>query len=127
MADMSKVEMIVSMVAEKENVIEHTIMSDRRNASIVHARYVAFYLIYTLTNFSMPAIGRMFDKDHTTILHGIRRIEAERRSSPVFDSTIRHYHSILGHNHHLHNPDQNVKLPRKKITKIPIAPLESTN
>lgn len=127
MADLSKVEMIVALVAEKENVIEHLIMSDRRNASISHARQVAFYLIYTLTNYSMPAIGRMFSKDHTTILHGIRKIEAKRKADPMFDSTIRHYHSILGHNHHLHNPDQMTKLPRKKITKIPIAPLESTN
>jgi chromosomal replication initiation ATPase DnaA len=127
MADLSKVEIIVTLVAEKENVIDHLIMSDRRNASIVHARNVVIYLVYTLTNYSMPAIGRIFNRDHTTVLHSIRKIEAERKASPMFDSTIRQYHSILGHHHHLRDPDVVVKLPRKKISKIPIAPLESTN
>ena len=116
MGDLSKIETIMRMVAEKEGVVEHTIASDRRSKRIVHARYVTFYLIYILTNYSMPAIGRMFSKDHTTILHGIRKIETERKKDPVFDSTLRHYESVLGHNHHLKSPD----LEEKKII-LPLA------
>lgn len=127
MADLSKVEMILDMVADRESVPKHLLCSDRRNQDIANARYIAFYLIYTLTNYSLPAIGRMFNKDHTTILHGVRIISKKRKDEPLFDSKMRQCESIIGHNHHLHSPDQVVKLPRKKITKIPITPLESTN
>ena len=34
------------------------------------------YLIRNLTNLSLPDIGKEFDRDHTTVLYAIRRVEA---------------------------------------------------
>lgn len=51
-------------------------LSPKRKSDIVTARHVAFYLATKLTRQSLPEIGRRFGgKDHTTVLHGARRIE----------------------------------------------------
>lgn len=38
------------------------------------ARHLAMYLCRTLAGMSLPQIGSVFSRDHTTVLHGIRRI-----------------------------------------------------
>jgi chromosomal replication initiator protein len=50
--------------------------SDRRDKPLARARQVAMYLARELTPRSMPEIGRRFgNRDHTTVLHGIRSVE----------------------------------------------------
>lgn len=52
------------------------ILSARRTSSVVRPRQVAMYLSKTLTLHSLPEIGRRFgDRDHTTILHAVRKID----------------------------------------------------
>ena len=58
--------------------IERTeLVSDRRHKEVCLARQVVMYLAKELTRHSLPSIGRRLGgKDHTTVLHGIRRITA---------------------------------------------------
>lgn len=50
--------------------------SARRTANIVRPRQIAMYLAKTMTLKSLPEIGRQFGgRDHTTILHAVRKIE----------------------------------------------------
>ena len=52
-------------------------LSARRTNDLVRPRQVAMYLAKTLTTRSLPEIGRRFGgRDHTTVLHAIRKIEA---------------------------------------------------
>jgi hypothetical protein len=52
------------------------VLSTRRTAIIVKPRQVAMYLCKTLTLHSLPQIGRRFaGKDHTTVLHAVRKTE----------------------------------------------------
>lgn len=53
------------------------LLSPRRDAGLVEARHAAWYLARHLNQASLPAIGRTFRRDHTTVLTGIRRF-AER-------------------------------------------------
>jgi chromosomal replication initiator protein len=47
-----------------------------RTADIVRPRQVAMYLTKTLTQLTLPAVGRRFGgRDHTTVLHAVRKIE----------------------------------------------------
>ena len=46
----------------------------RRRNTEVKPRQVAMYLAHRLTGQSLPAIGRYFNKDHTTVLHAIRAV-----------------------------------------------------
>lgn len=52
------------------------IFSARKTADIVRIRHVAMYLAKTMTMHSFAEIGRRFEgKDHTTVLHAVRRTE----------------------------------------------------
>jgi chromosomal replication initiator protein len=55
------------------------LISERRNRSIARPRQAAMWLAKQLTTRSLPDIGRRFGgRDHTTVLHAVRRIEALR-------------------------------------------------
>ena len=41
---------------------------------------MAMYLVRKLTNLSLPDIGQEFNRDHATVLHGIRKVEASIKS-----------------------------------------------
>ena len=47
----------------------------QKNKGIAEARQMAMYLIRKLTNLSLPDIGREFARDHSTVLHAIRKVE----------------------------------------------------
>jgi chromosomal replication initiator protein len=52
------------------------LLSSRRTANVVRPRQIAMYLAKTLTLRSLPEIGRRFGgRDHTTVLHAVRKIE----------------------------------------------------
>jgi len=72
-----KIEDIQRVVARQYNVSRSDLLSSRRTANIVRPRQVAMYLAKTLTLRSLPEIGRRFGgRDHTTVLHAVRKIEA---------------------------------------------------
>jgi hypothetical protein len=54
------------------------LMSDRRHQPLVEARQELYWQIYKNTDWSLPRIGKLFRKDHTTILHGVRKVEMRR-------------------------------------------------
>jgi hypothetical protein len=69
-------DLILRMVARHYHVSKMDIVSSRRTADIVRPRHVSMYLAKALTARSFPDIGRRFGKrDHTTVLHGFRKIE----------------------------------------------------
>jgi chromosomal replication initiator protein len=72
-----KIEDIQRIVARQYNVSRGDLLSSRRTANVVRPRQVAMYLAKTLTLRSLPEIGRRFGgRDHTTVLHAVRKIEA---------------------------------------------------
>lgn len=71
-----KIEDIQRIVARQYNVSRSDLLSSRRTANVVRPRQVAMYLAKTLTLRSLPEIGRRFGgRDHTTVLHAVRKIE----------------------------------------------------
>src|SRR5205823_11382545 len=52
------------------------LVSKSRSRPLTTARHVAMYLLRELTGLSLIKIGEQFDRDHTTALHGIKKIEA---------------------------------------------------
>lgn len=72
-----------------------------RSASVVQARQVAVFLTRELSTLSLPEIGRGFgDRDHSTILHSIRRVEKLVGDDPVIagrvESLRQDLHSQVG-------------------------------
>ena len=71
-----RVEDIQKVVARHYNVSKNELLSNRRTRAIVRPRQIAMYLAKVLTPRSLPEIGRRFGgRDHTTVLHAVRKIE----------------------------------------------------
>lgn len=60
------------------------LLCPRRSDGLVRPRQVAMFLSKILTQRSMPELGRYFHRDPTTVLHGVRSIEAKRAANPDF-------------------------------------------
>jgi chromosomal replication initiator protein len=63
-------------VADRLDLSVDQLLSPNRTARIARARQLAMYLTRELTDLSLPAIAQAFNRrDHTTVLHAIRRVE----------------------------------------------------
>ena len=72
-----RIEDIQKVAARHYNVSKNDLLSNRRTRIIVRPRQIAMYLSKILTPRSLPEIGRRFGgRDHTTVLHAVRKIES---------------------------------------------------
>ncbi len=66
---------IQNAVCNYFSISKSDLIGSKRNSSIVYARHIAMYLCRTLTDESLPAIGKHFGgRDHSTVLYGCERI-----------------------------------------------------
>ncbi len=73
------VEEIQRKVAEHYNIRLSDMIGPKRQRTIARPRQIAMYLSKSLTTRSLPDIGRRFGgRDHTTIMHGVRKVEELR-------------------------------------------------
>lgn len=80
---------IMWTVALDAGVTVRDLMSDRRKQPLAEARQMAMWLARELTPLSLPQIGRALgDRDHTTIMHGIERIEQRRQADAAFAARL---------------------------------------
>lgn len=80
---------IINVVAEHFGVRPEDIVSKKRNSEFVLPRQVVMYLCRELTNVSQINIGKILGKkDHTTVIHGVKKIEAEIQNSEEFRNKI---------------------------------------
>lgn len=77
------VQPILSEICVKYKVTLNDLRSRRRNAALVAIRHEAMQAIKDGTPLSLVEIGRIFGKDHTTVLHGIRKVEAMRAAAEI--------------------------------------------
>lgn len=76
-------------VADHYNLRLVDMSSPRRSRSVARPRQVAMYLCKHLTTRSLPEIGRKFGgRDHTTVLHGVNKIEQLRAEDKTLDEDI---------------------------------------
>ena len=84
-----RIEDIQRIVARQYNVSRADLLSSRRTANVVRPRQVAMYLAKVLTLRSLPEIGRRFGgRDHTTVLHAVRKIENLTNTDTSFAEEI---------------------------------------
>ena len=66
---------IQKKVAEYFSISVKEMQSSRRARNVARPRQIAMYLAKQLTARSLPEIGRKFDRDHTTVMHAVRKVE----------------------------------------------------
>ncbi|NVL00769.1 MAG: chromosomal replication initiator protein DnaA [Ruegeria pomeroyi] len=83
------IEEIQKKVAEHFNIKVSDMHSARRARAVARPRQVAMYLSKQLTTHSLPEIGRKFGgRDHTTVMHAVRKIEELHVSDPSLSEDI---------------------------------------
>jgi chromosomal replication initiator protein len=94
---MNRIEAIqLAVLAEYPSVTMYDLKSPRRNATMVRARQIAMYLSKTITARSLPEIGRRFGgRDHTTVLHAVRKIEAMVAKDAVFAAELERIKQVI--------------------------------
>ena len=82
-------EYIISIVAEHYNVTTADLCGNKRSSKIVIPRQVAMYLCRELTSTPLKSIGKSLgNRDHTTIMHGIEKMEKEIITDSNLNNTI---------------------------------------
>lgn len=83
------VENIQKTVADFYKIKVADMYSKRRPANIAGPRQIAMYLVKELTQKSLPDIGEAFGgRDHTTVLHAVRKISEARRSDTELNHSL---------------------------------------
>jgi len=71
-------EKIFKIISGFFSVKKEDILGKRRQKELVHPRQISMYLLKREMNYSYPMIGRILGgKDHTTIMHGVEKVEKE--------------------------------------------------
>ena len=82
-------DLIIDMVSRYFNISVEDIKGKKRNASIAMARQVAMFITRDMTTLSLEDVGREFGgKDHTTVLHSIKKVETAMQMDPKLDRDI---------------------------------------
>ena len=82
-------EYIISVVAEHYGVTPADLSGNKRNSKIVMPRQVSMYLCREIISTPLKNIGKALgNRDHTTVMHGIEKIENELQNDDNLKNTI---------------------------------------
>ena len=79
---------ILSYVSGKYGIPEEDIKSSKRSKDIATARHITVYLIRKLVDMPLASIGKLLNRDHTTIMSSVENIEKQIKASPAFENSI---------------------------------------
>jgi chromosomal replication initiation ATPase DnaA len=65
---------VMAVTAEQFGWTPEDLTGPSRRVGVAFARHVAMYLCRTRTPLSLPALGRLFDRHHTSVMHAVRKI-----------------------------------------------------
>ena len=82
-------EYIVEKIADYFNLTPEEITGKGKTRNVANARQMAIYLIRKLTGQTLEDIGKLIGRDHTTVLHSIRKVEENLASDPRLADTVR--------------------------------------
>lgn len=82
------IDRILTVVSQKYGVPIVDIKSKKKSAHIVGPRHICVYLIRRMTDMSLGRIGKLFGKDHTTIMNSIKNVENEINNNSGYESEI---------------------------------------
>jgi chromosomal replication initiator protein len=72
----------IHRVEEHTDISFDQMRARNRKVDLVRARQLAMWALRHKTMLSYPQIGRIFDRDHTTVIHAVARIDGIRRANP---------------------------------------------
>lgn len=82
------IDKIFAAVYKKYNIPKEEVIGKKRNKEIAVARHVSIYLIREITEISLPNIGKIFDRDHSTVKSSLDWVKRHIVSEPIFNADI---------------------------------------
>ena len=82
------VEKILKQVSKKHGVSVEDIKSKKKTDSIATARHISIYIIRKLTDLSLKEIGKVFGRDHSTVISSINKVELNIRTVKNFENEL---------------------------------------
>ncbi len=83
------IDLIIDTIAEYYKITSSDIVSAKRSKNLAFPRHICMYLCRNLTELSLDEIGKSLGKrDHTTVLHGIKKIEQEMENNVTLQNTV---------------------------------------
>lgn len=80
---------VIKTVANHYRIKQSALKGKRRTKEIVNARHLAMYLLRTELNMPLEEIGKWFSgRDHTSVLHAIKKIEKEKDEEGLIKQDI---------------------------------------
>jgi chromosomal replication initiator protein len=79
---------IVGLVSRGFNLAPEDILGTRRKPDFVLARQVAMYLCRRKLGLSYPELGKAFGRDHSTVIHAIKKIQALPQTDKVLHKLV---------------------------------------
>lgn len=94
----ASIESIQRYIADSYGLQLSDLQSTRRSRNIARPRQIAMYLAKKITGKSLPELGRKFMKDHTTVMHAIRKVDELISSDPKFKEEVEKHKNTLSGN-----------------------------
>ena len=88
-------ETIISETSRYYGIDEEALQGRQRSKNTAIARHVSMYLIRNLTSMSLEDIGQIFEKNHSTVLYSIRKVEDLIKTDPEMAAAVRDITSNL--------------------------------
>ncbi|MCQ2430110.1 MAG: chromosomal replication initiator protein DnaA [Clostridia bacterium] len=82
------VDKIFALIYKKYNVKREDLVSAKRTKEIANARHLSVYLIRSITEMSLPNIGKIFNRDHSTMMSSLDIINKKITNDAIFKSEV---------------------------------------
>jgi len=80
-----KIAKIEEVIAQAANVRVEDIRSKRRDREIADARHAIWFVAHDHLGYSYTLLGEIYEKDHTTVLAGVRRMRKAKAKQTIIE------------------------------------------
>ncbi len=81
-------EKVITYVSQKYNIPFEDIVGMRKTDAIASARQIAVFLLRELTDMSHANVGKVFNRDHSTVISSVNKIKKRMMDDPAFEAEI---------------------------------------
>ena len=82
------VDKVFAAIYNKYGISREDIIGSKRNKEIAAARHITIYLVRQITEMSTPNIGKMFNRDHATIMASLKAVEKRLNTEESFPAEL---------------------------------------
>ena len=78
------IDKVFTCINKKYGIDRKTLVGKSRTKDVAFTRHIAIYLIREMTDMSYPSVGKIFDRNHSTVISSCEIIEKKLSSDPLF-------------------------------------------